>query len=234
MKSPLCSVAPLWTEATFDFLRMLSQNNNRDWFNAHKADYETHVREPARAFIRAMQPELARVAPHFVADDRKLGGSLMRIYRDVRFSRNKTPYKTNIGIQFRHERGKDVHAPGFYLHIEAHEAFVGAGIWHPDGETLKKIRAYIDTHPARWRRVQQGEQFTQVFHMGGDSLKRPPRGYTLDHPLIEELKRKDFIAIAPLLPELMLEDDLEGFIGGYFGLAVPLMEQLCRAIGIPF
>ncbi len=223
-----------FTDATFDFLRMLSQNNNRDWFNAHKTDYEAQVREPALAFIRAMQPELARFAPHFVANDRKMGGSLMRIYRDIRYSRNKLPYKTNIGIQFRHERGKDVHAPGFYLHIEAHEVFVGAGIWRPDGETVKKIRAYIDFHPTRWQQALQGKPFTQVFHMGGDSLKRPPRGYAIDHPLIEELKRKDFIAIAPLLPELVLEDDLAGFVGGYFELAVPLMEQLCRATGVPF
>ena len=227
-------MAGYFTDSTFDFLRMLSQNNNRDWFNAHKGDYETHVREPARAFIRAMQPELARFAPHFVADDRKLGGSLMRIYRDVRFSRNKLPYKTNIGIQFRHERGKDVHAPGFYLHIEANEAFAGAGIWHPNGETLKKIRNYIDAHPTRWQQALQSKSFTQVFHMGGDSLKRPPRGFAGEHPLIEELKRKDFIAIAPLMPELMLEDDLADFIGGYFERAIPLMEQLCRAIGIPF
>jgi len=227
-------MAGYFSDATFDFLRMLSQNNNRDWFNAHKSDYETQVREPARAFIRAMQPELARFAPRFVADDRKLGGSLMRIYRDIRYSRNKLPYKTNIGIQFRHERGKDVHAPGFYLHIEAHEAFVGTGIWHPDGETVKKIRTYIDTHPTRWQEALRDKPFTQVFHMGGDSLKRPPRGYAIDHPLIEELKRKDFIAIAPLLPELILEDDLVGFIGGYFERAIPLMEQLCRATGTPF
>jgi len=227
-------MAEYFTDGTFDFLRILSQNNNRDWFNAHKSDYETQVREPARAFIRAMQPELARFAPHFVASDRKMGGSLMRIYRDIRYSRNKLPYKTNIGIQFRHEQGKDVHAPGFYLHIEAHKVFIGAGIWGPDGETVKKIRAYIDAHPTRWQQALQSKAFIQVFHMGGDSLKRPPRGYIIDHPLIEELKRKDFIAIAPLLPELVLEDDLAGFVGGYFELAVPLVEQLCRATGIPF
>ncbi|MDX8392212.1 MAG: TIGR02453 family protein, partial [Mariprofundaceae bacterium] len=132
------SCADFFSTASFDFLRQLSGNNNRDWFNTHKNTYEMTVREPARAFIRAMQPELADFAPQFVTDDRKVGGSLMRIYRDVRFSKNKLPYKTNIGIQFRHKQGKDVHAPGFYLHIEAEEVFVGAGIWHPDSGTLKK------------------------------------------------------------------------------------------------
>ena len=223
-----------FSRQTFEFLRELGENNNRDWFNAHKHDYEAAVREPARAFIRAMRPELARFAPHFTADDRKMGGSLMRVYRDVRFSRNKLPYKTNIGIQFRHEQGKDVHAPGFYLHIESHEVFVGAGIWHPDGATLKKIRNYLDAHPTRWRDALSQKDFAAWFTLRGDALKRPPRGFDADHPLIEDIKRKDFIAIAPLLPELMLEDDLPRLIGGYFEMSMPLMRELCRAVGVVF
>ncbi|MDQ6967937.1 MAG: DUF2461 domain-containing protein, partial [Mariprofundaceae bacterium] len=187
-----------FNEDTFTFLSRLGENNNRDWFNEHKDEYEVMVREPALDFIRAMQPELARFAPHFVAVDKKVGGSLMRVYRDVRFGKNKQPYKTNIGIQFRHERGKDVHAPGFYLHIEAHEVFAGAGIWHPDSDTLKKIRTYIDAHPTRWNGAMHDAGFNKAFQMGGDSLKRAPKGYPMDHPMIDELKRKDFIAIAPL------------------------------------
>jgi len=223
-----------FSEETFSFLRALGENNSRDWFNEHKDDYEAQVRQPALAFIRAMAPELARIAPEFVAEDRKVGGSLMRVYRDVRFSKNKLPYKTNIGIQFRHRQGKDVHAPGFYLHIEAHEVFVGAGIWHPEADTLKRIRAYIDAHPTRWQDVLENKEFAQWFRMSGDALKRPPRGYDAEHPLIEEIKRKDFIAIAPLVPELMLEPDLPALIGGYFEVSVPLMQQLCRAIGVPY
>ncbi|MDQ6956658.1 MAG: DUF2461 domain-containing protein [Mariprofundaceae bacterium] len=227
-------MAEYFSEDTFTFLRRLGENNNRDWFNAHKDEYEQMVREPALAFIRAMQPELARFAPHFVAVDKKVGGSLMRVYRDVRFGKNKQPYKTNIGIQFRHEVGKDVHAPGFYLHIEAHEVFVGAGIWHPDSETLKKIRTYIDAHPTRWNDAMNDVGFNKAFQMGGDSLKRAPKGYPMDHAMIEELKRKDFIAIAPFMPELILQDDLVGLIGSYFETAEPLMQQLCRAIGVKY
>ncbi len=223
-----------FTEDTFAFLSRLGENNNRDWFNEHKPEYEQYVREPALAFIRAMRPELKRFAPHFVAVDKKVGGSLMRVYRDVRFGKNKQPYKTNIGIQFRHERGKDVHAPGFYLHIEAHEVFVGAGIWHPDSETLKKIRAYIDAHPTRWLDAMNNTAFKKAFQLGGDSLKRAPKGYPMDHPMIEALKRKDFIGIAPLMPELILEDDLVGFVASYFETAQPLMQQLCRAVGCKF
>jgi len=227
-------VAEYFGEDSFDFLRRLGEHNNRDWFAEHKHEYEAMVREPALAFIRAMQPELARFAPHFVVSDKKVGGSLMRIYRDVRFGKNKQPYKTNIGIQFRHEVGKDVHAPGFYLHIEAGEAFVGAGIWHPDSATLKKIRGYIDAHPSRWQDALADEAFNKAFQLSGDSLKRAPKGYPMDHPQIEDLKRKDFIAIAPLVPELILQDDLVGLIGSYFETAQPLMQQLCRAIGVRY
>jgi len=221
-----------WREASFDFLGSLAANNKREWFNAHKAEYEQLIREPALALIRSMQPELARFASHFVASDKKVGGSLMRVYRDTRFAKGQPPYKTNIGIQFRHEAGKGVHAPGFYLHIERHEVFVGAGIWHPDGETLKKIRSYIDAHPTRWQAAMADANFSKVFTMSGDSLKRAPKGYALDHPLIEDLKRKDFIAIAPLAPELILQDDLVGLIASYFETAMPLMEQLCRALAL--
>jgi len=227
-------MADFFTEDSFDFLRCLGENNNRDWFNEHKSEYELQVREPALDFIRAMKYELARFAPHFVAVDKKVGGSLMRVYRDVRFGKNKQPYKTNIGIQFRHELGKDVHAPGFYLHIEAHEVFVGAGIWHPDGETLKKIRTYIDAHPTRWQDALHDKALNKAFSLAGDSLKRAPKGYPMDHPMIEDLKRKDFIAIAPLMPELILQDDLVGLIGSYFETATPLMQQLCRAVGVKY
>lgn len=227
-------MASYFSDDTFTFLRTLAENNKREWFTEHKGEYEAYVREPARAFIRAMGPELAGFAPEFIADDRKLGGSLMRIFRDVRFSNNKLPYKTNIGIQFRHRQGKDVHAPGFYLHIEASEVFVGAGIWHPESDTLKKIRTYIDAHPTRWQDALQQKEFAQWFHMTGDALSRPPKGYAADHPLIEEIKRKDFIGIAPLLPELMLEPDLPSLIGAYFAVTVPLMRELCRAVGIPY
>jgi len=223
-----------FSEATFSFLKELAANNNRDWFGENKARYESDVREPALAFIRAMQPELDRFAPHFVAVDKKVGGSLMRIYRDVRFSKNKQPYKTNIGIQFRHELGKDVHAPGFYLHIEAHEVFVGAGIWHPDGDTLKKIRTYIDVHPTRWEDGRSDAGFARSYSLAGDGLVRAPKGYAPDHPMIEDLKRKDFIGIAPLMPELLLQDDLTGLISSYFETAKPFMQQLCRAVGVQY
>jgi len=224
----------MFTEDTFSFLRLLSENNSRDWFAEHKEDYEKQVREPAFALIEAMAPQLAEISPHFVAKASKIGGSLMRVHRDVRFSKNKQPYKTHIGIQFRHEQGKDIHAPGFYLHIEANEVFLGAGIWHPDAVGLKGIRQHIDTFPDDWSSALQGEVFRKHFNLTGDSLKRAPKGYPMDHPMIHDLKRKDFIAITYIAPELCLEEDFADIVVDYFKLTVPLMKELCRAIRVPF
>ena len=129
---------PRFTPETFRFLTELALNNSRTWFEANKARYEALVREPALAFIRGAGPHLRKISRHLVASDRKIGGSLMRVHRDVRFSRDKSPYKTNVGIQFRHEVGKDVHAPGLYVHIAPDECFLGAGVWHP--ERLRKFK----------------------------------------------------------------------------------------------
>ena len=137
----------MFSKSTFKFLDQLAANNKRVWFEENKPRYEALVREPALEFIEAMAPALHTFAPHFRADSRKMGGSLMRVYRDARFSRDKTPYKTNIGIQFRHELGKDVHAPGFYVHIASTECFLAVGCWHPEPDALGRIRDFIAQKP---------------------------------------------------------------------------------------
>ncbi len=129
-----------FTPETIRFFTQLSKNNNRDWFAKNKSRYEDVVLNPALELVTDMEAPLKKVSPHFLAIPKRSGGSLMRIYRDTRFSKDKTPYKTNLGIHFRHEIGKDVHAPGFYFHIDREQIFIGAGIWHPDSSTLKKIR----------------------------------------------------------------------------------------------
>src|ERR687888_1974338 len=140
----------------FSFLADLRANNNREWFAANKDRYEEHLLEPALDFIEAFAPRLEKISPHFRADPRPSGGSLFRIYRDTRFSKDKTPYKTNVGIHFRHERAKDANAPGYYLHIGPGEVFAGGGIWHPDTEAATRIREAIAADPTRWRRAPRG------------------------------------------------------------------------------
>ena len=108
----------------FQFLKQLARNNNRAWFTENKARYETEVREPSLAFIRAFRPRLKKISEYFTAIDRRSDGSLMRVYRDTRFHGAGEPYKTNVGIQFRHEFGRDIHAPGFYVHLEPGACFL--------------------------------------------------------------------------------------------------------------
>jgi len=219
---------------TFSFLETLAANNNRDWFADHKQDYEDKVRTPALAFIDAVGECLPLTAPHFVADNRKMGGSLMRVYRDTRFSKDKTPYKTNIGIQFRHEAGKDVHAPGYYVHISAAECFVGVGIWHPPSDALAAIRNAMIDKPQAWTETRDHESFSRWFALSGSSLKTAPRGFDKSHPLLADLKRKDFIAIANLAPALIEQDDFSNIVCDYFTAGAPFMHFLCSALRLPF
>ncbi len=225
---------PHFSPELFKFLRDLKANNDREWFQANKKRYEEKLRHPAQQFISDFGPRLAKISPHFDADPRPVGGSLFRIYRDVRFSKDKSPYKTWIGIQFRHKSAKDAHAPGFYLHLQPGHVMAGAGIWHPDTKTTNRIRDAIVENAAGWKRASRGKRFAERFELGGDSLKRPPRGYDPEHPLIEDLKRKDFVAYAPLADEAVAAP---GFLAAYARACragAPFVRLLCEAVGVPF
>lgn len=224
----------MFTKATFDFLDELAGNNNRAWFEANKPRYESLVREPALEFIAAMEPVLKTFAPNFRAEPRKIGGSLMRVFRDTRFSRDKTPYKTNIGIQFRHALGKDVHAPGFYVHIATDECFFAVGCWHPESDALGKIRDLVAQKPDNWFAARDDKKFAALWDLSGDSLTRPPRGYDSHHPAIADLKRKDFIALAPLSIKEATGAGLVKLAGTRFAASAPFMRFLCTALEVPY
>ena len=224
----------MFSRATLKFLDELAANNNKAWFDENKPRYESLVREPALDFIEAMGPTLKTLAPHFRADLRKGGGSLMRVFRDTRFSHDKTPYKTNIGIQFRHELGKDVHAPGFYVHLSTVECFLAVGCWHPDSDALGRIRNRVAQKPEKWFSVRDENRFASQWTLSGDSLARPPRGYAADHPAIEDLKRKDFIGIAPLSPLDITGPKLLKLATTQFAAAVPFMKFLCAALEVQY
>lgn len=218
----------------YEFLVDLSLNNRRDWFEENKPRYEAHVREPARAFIRAMGERLPELSTQFLADDRKAGGSLMRIHRDVRFSKNKEPYKTNVGIQFRHVAGKDVHAPGIYLHIASDGHFLGAGLYRPPSEPLAAIRQRIAAEGEAWTAIIQSPNFMEHWRAGGESLKTSPRGYAKDHPMIEELRRKDFIAVTDLDDETLFSPDVVDRVMDRLDGAGAYLRFLTEACGQPF
>ncbi|MBU1568180.1 MAG: TIGR02453 family protein, partial [Proteobacteria bacterium] len=149
-------------------------------------------------------------------------------------SRDKTPYKTNIGIQFRHERGKDIHAPGFYLHIAPDDCFLGIGLWHPDTRTLGKIRESLEKQSDAWLAARDDQDFQLHFTLAGDSLVKPPRGFTKDHPLIEDLRRKDFIALGSLAPAQVTTAALLLLMVQRFHQAAPYMRFLCQSLDLPF
>ena len=216
------------------FMKELSANNSRDWFQANKDRYERDVREPAREFIREMEAPLRKISKHFVADDRKVGGSLMRIHRDVRFSKDKSPYKTNVGIQFRHELARDVHAPGFYLHIDPKEVFLGVGMWHPASEELRAVRAAIAGKGRAWVRARDAGAVGEGWSLEGDSLKRAPKGYDPEHPMIEDLRRKDFIAVKALKKGDVTRPDLVAFVAGEFARTRPFARFLAKALDLAF
>jgi uncharacterized protein (TIGR02453 family) len=221
--------------AMFAFLEELSNNNNREWFNANKARYKSDVVAPVMDFINAIRPGLEKVSRHYVADSRPHGGSMFRIYKDTRFSKDKRPYKEHVGCQFRHVAGKDAHAPGFYVHLSPGEVFFGAGIWSPPNPVLDQIRSAIVENPKKWEKVINDKAIKKHFGgITGDGLKRPPRGYAADHPYIEDLKRKSFIAMQQVDPSLVTSPRFIKEVEKSFSAASPLVEFVTKALGLNF
>lgn len=236
-----------FSPATFKFLRQLAKNNDKDWFAAHKADYEAAVKAPCLAFIADLAAPLAKISPQMLASPKPVGGSLFRIYRDTRFSSDKTPYKTHAGMSFFHAATKQVaraaganammgrlDAPGFYLHLEPGASFLGGGLWHPQPDTLKRIRANIVSNPASWKKATRDPKFLKQFALGGDRLQRPPAGYPADHELIEDLKRKDFVASSALSDEEVCAPGFLKEAVRRYALMAPMIDWLCTSLDLEF
>jgi len=212
---------------TFAFLRELKRNNNREWFNANKDRYLADVRDPLLAFITAVAPGFRAISPHIVADPRPTRGSLLRIYRDTRFSRDKTPYKTNAALSFR--IGARNEAPGYYLHLEPGEVFMGAGLWRPSADALRAIREAIVKDPPGWKRARRAG----LSH-GEATLKRTPRGFDPDHPLAADLKRLSFTTGVRFTERQACAADFPARFVAACRREAPLMRFLARALGLAF
>jgi uncharacterized protein (TIGR02453 family) len=177
-------------------------------------------------FIGSFGPHLHKLCPHFVADPRPTRGSLFRIYRDTRFSADKKPFKTHVGIHFSHAGGKDAHAPVFYLHLEPDNCFAAAGVWHPDNPALTKIRTAIVDEPERWAKVRR------KLELEVDSLKRPPRGFNPNHRFIEDIKRKDFVAWVGFSEAQVCSLNFMPEFTAACRTMLPLVEFMTRALGL--
>lgn len=225
----------MFTQETFDFLRDLRANNRKDWFEQNRARYERHAKAPLLQFVQEVRPHLAQVSRHYAASE----ASVFRLHRDVRFSHDKSPYKTHLAAQFRHAMvggplSESVHAPGFYFNLapegfgEMEGVFGGFGMWQPPSDVLLAVRNRIVAAPDDWRAAVQG------LELAGSTLKKPPQGFAADHPLIVDLKRKDFMAVAHFTEEQALQPDFVEVFAAAMQHGAGLQRFLCGAVGLPF
>lgn len=225
-----------FTPELFEFLKQLAANNNRPWFLANQDRYERVVREPARQLVADLALPLAAVSLHYVANPAKVGGSIYRVQRDRRYHRDRPPYKTWLGLRFYHERRRElqVQVPSFHVHLAPGGCFIGAGLWQPGSATVKRVREFIADNPRAWQQAVHAPAFRSRFRLAGAQLQRAPRGYAPDHPLIEDLKRKDFIALLDFPDEVALARDFDRFILDQIRELAPLVDYLCAALGLEF
>src|SRR5258708_4816773 len=213
----------------FHFLEQLGRNSRRAWFLKHRPEFEELVRQPGLRFVTDVQLRLREVSTWLVADPKRNGGSVFRVYRAVRFSKDKSPYKTHVGMNFWHASATEVvHGPGLYLHLEPKGCFLAGGIWQPDSRSLARIRDAIAWKQEEWSAAKCG------LRLGGETLTRPPRGYSADHPLIEDLKRKDLIASIDLTQTQVCGSRfLEDFLKAARKMT-PLLKFLSEAVKLRF
>jgi len=219
-----------FTAEFFEFLTELRTHNEREWFERNKPRYEATVREPFLRLIAALRIPLRKISPHIVVDPRPVGGSMMRIYRDIRFSHDKRPYKTAVAAHFRMVRDKEEVAPAYYLHLEPGHSMIGSGLWRPPAEALRGIRDAIVADPKSWQNITNGADFRSSCGMAGESLKRAPAGYDPKHPLIDDLKRKDFTTGVTLTDRQVCEPGLLDTVVNGFRATAPFVEFLSMAV----
>ncbi|MFA5685437.1 MAG: DUF2461 domain-containing protein [Lysobacteraceae bacterium] len=217
------------------FLADLARHNDKDWFQAHRDDYEQHVRQPFQRLLSDLQPALTAISPHFHADPRALGGSLYRIHRDIRYSHDKSPYKPWQGARLFHQRRRETPTPAFYLHWQPGESFIGAGIWHPEPPTLHRLRQFIFDNPASWRAAAHDPALRQDFTLhDGDKLIRPPRGFPVDFEFIEDLKHRNLVLWRSLDDATMTGPGLRPLIERDLQRLAPLVDYLCAGLDLEF
>lgn len=223
-----------FTRDGFKFLTELKTHNTKDWFEANKERYEAGLKSPGFQLVRDLEPELAKVSKHLRIDTRGNGGSMSRIHRDTRFSKDKSPYKIGLFFHFYHEAGSQEGAPAYFMHVEPGATGVGCGIWRPAAPALQKIRQAIVEAPDAWEKAKGKAAIGSACQMHGESLKNVPRGFDPAHPLAEDLKRKDFGLSQQMSDKELLGDTLVADLGKRFKAMAPFLGFLCEAVGLEF
>ena len=228
-------MATYFSDKSFRFLRALARHIERAWFQAHKVDYAAHVREPFQHLLVDLQPELHKVSGHYRADPRTVGGSLFRIQRDTRFANDKTPYKSWQGARLFHARCREVDAPSFYLHLQPGNSFIGAGIWHPETTTLRRIRQFIVDNPGSWQAAAHAPAFRRRFALEDrEMLVRTPRGFPEDFAFIDDLRHKNFVASRAIDDATMTGPRLKQALAKDLQALAPFVDYLCAAVDLEF
>jgi uncharacterized protein (TIGR02453 family) len=199
------------------FLRSLEKHNDRDWFQPRKEQYEELVRGPMLAVVEFVNRDLEKRAPDYVTDPAK---AVYRIYRDTRFSADKTPYKTHVGALFWHRKLGKGGGAALYFHVSAKEVLIAAGLYHAPPEQLNALRPHIAEHHRRLRAMLKGQK------LEGDSLSRPPKGWPADHPAVDLLKRKDLLLESTLAPDAALKPGFGTEITRRFRTMAPFVDFL--------
>jgi uncharacterized protein (TIGR02453 family) len=219
---------PGFPPQTLKFLRQLEKNNNREWFQEHKRDYEAHVKAPMHELVMALGEDLEKFADGFQTDPKK---AIYRIYRDVRFSNDKRPYKTHVAASF-FPKAIEKHAgAGYYFHISPKEIFVGGGVYMPGPKELYAIRKQLSKDAASYRKVTGSPAFKRLFgEVHGERLKRPPKGFSADDPALDLLLGKQFLASVQLPTTAAETSKLQAEISKRFAALHPWIDWLNRAV----
>lgn len=216
------------------FLGELARHNTKAWFEANRARYEAVYRDAFSRFVAAVGERSDRFSPYLIADPRPVGGSVMRIFRDVRFSKDKSPYRTYTVAHFAHRDGEEGSAPGLFLYVGLDGISAGGGVWHPEPAAARKIRSAIAAGPTKWMGIVTAPEFRRRFELTGDSLKRAPPGFPNDHPYVSELKRKQFVASTDLTAAELTSPRFLDTFGKVAKELDPFMRFLCGSLDLRY
>ncbi len=227
-----------FSSASLTFLRALARNNEKPWFEANRQRYEDSIRRPMRELVEEMDARLARFAPEIIGDVKR---SPFRIYRDIRFSKDKSPYKTHVACWFFHRDG--AHnvgqsavggGAGFYFHLSPRESFLGGGMWRPPRPALDRFREAIAEKPEAFERIVTAPDVKRRFGALSDEdmLKRTPRGFDPDHPAAHWLRHRSFILGRELDAAEAIGDDLPATLEADFAAMLPLVRWLNGVLGL--
>lgn len=229
------AMAAYFSDATWRFFRALARNNNRTWFHAHKADYERHVREPYQRLLQDLQPTVGAISTEYHANPARAGGSLFRINRDTRFANDKSPYKTWQGAKIYHTRHRQIEAPSFHLQLRPGQSFVGAGLWRPHNDTVRKVRQFILDNPAAWKGAAHDPAVRRRFELAQHNrLVRMPHGFPADFAFADDLHLKSFILRRPLDDATVTGPGLLAELEQDLAALARFTDYLCAAVDLEF